>query len=213
MPESESVSCSVMSLCYAMDGNLPGSSVHGILLARTLEWVAIPFSRGSFWPRDRTWVSCVAGRFFIVWATRESPLILTFNYFFSLSPTNCVNSMKAGYLSHSALFSWRSLHLVVNDTKHLLATAPLPRPAFSSVQSLSRVRLFATPWIAACQASLSITNSRSLLTHVHRVSDAIQPSHPLSSPSPPALNPSPLLALLFNNLHITFLLSIYISDG
>ena len=62
---------------------------------------------------------------------------------------------------------------------------------FSSVQSLSRVRLFATPWIAARQASLSISNSRSSLkTHVHRISDAIQPSHPLLSPSPPAPNPS-----------------------
>ena len=39
-------------------------SVHGILQARTLEWVAMPFSRGSSWPRDQTWVSCVAGRFF-----------------------------------------------------------------------------------------------------------------------------------------------------
>ena len=60
----------------------------------------------------------------------------------------------------------------------------------SSVQSLSRVRLFVTPWIAARQASLSITNSRSLLTHIHRVHDAIQPSHPLSSPSTPAPSPS-----------------------
>ena len=37
-----------------------------------LEWVAIPFSRGSFWPRDRAWVSCIAGRFFIVWTTKET---------------------------------------------------------------------------------------------------------------------------------------------
>ena len=59
---------------------------------------------------------------------------------------------------------------------------------FSSIQSLSRVRLFATPWIAPRQASLSITISRS--SHVHRVSDAIHPSHPLSSPSPPAPHPS-----------------------
>ena len=51
-----------------------------------------------------------------------------------------------------------------------------------SDQSLSRVRLFATPWITARRASLSITNSQSFLkTHVHRVSDAIQPPHPLSS--------------------------------
>ena len=55
----------------------------------------------------------------------------------------------------------------------------------SSVQSLSHVRLFATPWMAAHQASLSITNSQ---THVHWVSDAVQPSHPLLSPSPPAFN-------------------------
>ena len=55
----------------------------------------------------------------------------------------------------------------------------------SSVQSLSCVRLFVTPWTAAHQASLSITNSQSL---VHQVGDAIQPSHPLSSPSPPAFN-------------------------
>ena len=53
---------------------------------------------------------------------------------------------------------------------------------FSSVQLLSRVRLFVTPWIAARQASLSITISRSSpWLNVHRVSDAIQPSHPLSS--------------------------------
>ena len=63
---------------------------------------------------------------------------------------------------------------------------------FSSVQSLSRVRLFATPRIAARQASLSITNSQSSLrlSSIESVSDAIQPSHPLSSPSPSAPNPS-----------------------
>ena len=59
-----------------------------------------------------------------------------------------------------------------------------------SDQSLSHVRLFGTPWIAARQASLSITNSEFTQTYVHRVSDTIQPSHPLSSPSPPAPNPS-----------------------
>ena len=59
----------------------------------------------------------------------------------------------------------------------------------SSVQSLSRVRFFETPWTAALQASMSITNSRSLLKLMSiRVSDAIQPSHPLSSPSPLAFS-------------------------
>jgi len=47
-----------------MDYNPPGSSVHGISQARILEWVAIPFSRGSAWPRDPTQVSCIAVRFF-----------------------------------------------------------------------------------------------------------------------------------------------------
>ena len=59
----------------------------------------------------------------------------------------------------------------------------------TSVQALSRVRLFVTPWTAARQASLSITNSQSLLNLMsHWVGDAIQPSHRLSSPSPPAFN-------------------------
>ena len=47
-------SCS--TLCDPMDCTLPGSSVHGILQGRILEWVAISFSKGSFWPRNRTWV-------------------------------------------------------------------------------------------------------------------------------------------------------------
>ena len=62
---------------------------------------------------------------------------------------------------------------------------------FSSVRSLSCIRLFATPWTAAHQASLSHHQLPEFTqTHVHRVGDAIQPSHPLSSPSPPAPNPS-----------------------
>ena len=58
----------------------------------------------------------------------------------------------------------------------------------SSVQLLSHVWLFVTSWTAACQASLSITNSESTQTHVHWVGDAIKPSHHLLSPSPLALN-------------------------
>ena len=58
----------------------------------------------------------------------------------------------------------------------------------SSVQLLSHVWLFVTSWTAACQASLSITNSESTQTHVHWVGDAIQPSHHLLSPSPLAFN-------------------------
>ena len=54
------------TLCDPMNCSPPGSSVHGILQARILERVAIPFSRGSFQPRDWTQGSCIAGGFFTV---------------------------------------------------------------------------------------------------------------------------------------------------
>ena len=54
-----------------MDCSLPGLSVHGILQARILEGIAISFSRESSQPRNQTWVSFTAGRFFTDWATRE----------------------------------------------------------------------------------------------------------------------------------------------
>ena len=57
-----------------MDSSPPGSSVHEILKARTLEWVASPFSRESSWPRDQTLVCHIAGKFFTVWGTREAPV-------------------------------------------------------------------------------------------------------------------------------------------
>ena len=98
----------VSGLCDHTEWRMPGSSVHRLLQARMLEWVAIPFSRGSSQPRNWTQVSYIAGRFFTTWATREAQFLY-------------------------------------------------------SVQSLNRVQLFATPWIAARQASLSITNSRSSL--------------------------------------------------
>ena len=60
------------SLWDSMYCSLLGSSVHGIFQARILEWVAISLLRGSSWPRDWTRVSCFAGRFFTIWATREA---------------------------------------------------------------------------------------------------------------------------------------------
>ena len=63
---------SFLTLCDPMDCSPPVSSVQGILQARLLEWVAIPFSRGSSQPRDRTQVSWTAGRFFTIWAIGEA---------------------------------------------------------------------------------------------------------------------------------------------
>ena len=90
--------------------------------------------------------------------------------------------------------------LKLNSQKtKIMASGPI-----SSVQfSRSVVSDSVTPWITARQASLSITNSRSSQTHIHRVSDAIQPSHPLSSLSLPAPNLSQHQSLFqwVNSLH------------
>ena len=66
------VAQSCPTFCNPMDYSLPRSSVHGILQARILEWVAISFSRGSSRPRDQTQVSRIVGRCFTIWTTREA---------------------------------------------------------------------------------------------------------------------------------------------
>ena len=64
---SVKVTQSCLTHCDPMD-----YTVHGILQARILEGVAIPFSKGSSQPRDQTQVSCTAGGFFTIWATRHT---------------------------------------------------------------------------------------------------------------------------------------------
>ena len=63
------------TLCDTTDCRLPGSAVLGIPQARILEWVAISFSRVPSQPRDWTYVSCITGRFFTIWATREAHIV------------------------------------------------------------------------------------------------------------------------------------------
>ena len=69
--------CSVASVVsdslQPMDYSLPGSSLHGILQARILQWVPICFSRGSSLPRDQTWVSCLGRQILYHWGTLEAP--------------------------------------------------------------------------------------------------------------------------------------------
>ena len=67
------VTLSCLALGEPMDCSSPVFSVHGILQARILEGIVNPFFRGSFQPRDQTWVSCIAGRFFTIWATKSAP--------------------------------------------------------------------------------------------------------------------------------------------
>ena len=68
--ESE-VTQSCPTLCDPMDCCLPGFSVHGIFQARVLEWVILSIPRGSSRPRNWTQVSCIAGRYFNLWVTRD----------------------------------------------------------------------------------------------------------------------------------------------
>ena len=138
--ESETeVTQSYPTLCDPMDCSPPGSSIHWILQARILEWVAISFSRGSSQPRDRTQVSRIAGVGFNLWATREA--IQTFSVQFSSVAQTCLT--------------------LCDPMNHSTPGLPVHHQLWEFTQ-----------------------------THVHWVGDAIQPSHPLSSPSPPAPNPS-----------------------
>ena len=73
-------SASHICVSKPMDCSLPGSSVLGILHARILEWVAILFSRGSSLLRDQTQVSCIAVRFFTIWANREALCWVIFDH-------------------------------------------------------------------------------------------------------------------------------------
>ena len=113
------VAQSCLTLCDPMDCSLPHSSIHGIFQARVLEWIAISFSRGPSRPRDQIEVSCVAGRRFNLWATREARIL------------------EWVAISFSNAWKWKV-----------------------KVKSLSRVRLFTTPWTAAYQAPPSIGFSR-----------------------------------------------------
>ena len=88
-----------LTLCDPIDYSPPGSSVHGILQARILEWVAILFFSGSCRPRDWTCISCSAGRFFTIWATREAH----FSYMFIFSGRMYIESFNFSFFLPLAL--------------------------------------------------------------------------------------------------------------
>ena len=76
------------ALCNPMDCSPPCSSVHGIILAWILEWIAMPSSRGSSWPRDWTHVSCIGRWILYHWAMREVP-IHTVGYYSAIKRMKC----------------------------------------------------------------------------------------------------------------------------
>ena len=108
-PQDEvKVAQSCLTLCDPMD-----SSVHGILEARILEWVAFPFSRGSSQPRDQTQISHTAGRFFTSWATREAHSEKHCYIFFLVKTTGYLN--KTVYYIELSFFPFRSEYKYYNS--------------------------------------------------------------------------------------------------
>ena len=81
-------------------------TVHGILQARILEWVAFPFSRGSSQPRDRTQVSCIAGGFFTSWATREAHYIMSSNISLFTQSRSCIKIGRYYLVSFSKILKF-----------------------------------------------------------------------------------------------------------
>ena len=149
---------SYLYLCDPMDCSLPGFSVHGILQARILKWVAMPSSRASSRPRDQThiaYVSCIAGRFFTTEPHRKPQTKIANNYWAFLW-RSCARHFIWSIFPNS----WQLLYII----ELLFAKSIYGRVRnWNSVQFLSRMWLFETLWTGAPQASLSITNFRSLL--------------------------------------------------
>ena len=127
-------------LCNHMDCSPSGSSVHGTLQARILEWVSIPFLRGSSQPWDQSLAFHNAGKFFAIWSTRKPHLVLT------------KIQSKAWWGKCCLLFS---SDLMV---KHLGFWSEVKVEV--KVKSLNHIRLFVTPWTAAYQAPQSMEFSR-----------------------------------------------------
>ena len=109
-----------------------------------------------------------------------------------------MGSERVGHNWSDLACMWREqmwfIEIYSADKQKILSLKKEPVVSISSVQLLSHVRIFATPRNAACQASLSFTNSWNFLK-LHEVSDAIHPSYPLLSPSPPAFSLSQHQAL------------------
>ena len=138
-----------------MDSSLAGSSVHGILQARILEWVAISFSRGSSWLRNWTWVSCTGRCILCHWVTREvQHSHAAAAKSLQSCPTLCnpIDGRPPGFPVPGILQARTLEWVAISFSKAWKWKV--------KVKSLSRVRLFETPWTAAYQASPSMGFSR-----------------------------------------------------
>ena len=99
-----------LTLCDPVDCSPPGSSVHVILQTRILEWIAIPFSRGSSLPSNQILVSCIEGKFFTVWATGKSCrdyvlfIFLPFSFILKNYQYRCIFALMRGIILYFLTF-------------------------------------------------------------------------------------------------------------
>ena len=190
------------TLCNPMD-----CIVHGILQARILEWVAFPFSRGSSQPRDQTQVSRIAGRFFTSCATRGAqedcggwcipfPADLPDPGIELGSSALQVDSLPIQLSGKPILLG--KVCIICFTTCQEAFNKRLPVCCFGSVRNPLQFSSVAQSHLTLCDPMNRSTPGLPVhhqlpeftQTHAHGVGDAIQPSRPLSSPSPPAPNPS-----------------------
>ena len=128
--------------------------------------VAMPSFRESSLPRDWTHISCIAGGFFTAELPGKPPFLLHFDWINHRQTSYLYYSMQGVIIKGILLWFSQRVKPFLNPICRVWSSRDTPfnsNFSLSSVQSLSRVRLFAIPWIAARQASLSITNSRSSL--------------------------------------------------
>ena len=112
---------------------------------RILEWVAYPFSMGSSWPRNWTWVSHIAGRFFTIWATKEALLGLYAPlFFFIILITDLVLHYTFIYFLFCLLYE--ELNSVLFSCMPPFKSERVPHTqCYAMLNHFSRVRLCATP--------------------------------------------------------------------
>ena len=125
---------SCLTLCNSMDCSPPGSSVHGILQARILEWVAISFSREFSWPRDRTSISCVSRLILYYCVTWEG-------YVYSSNHSNIQLAITITFSYHLCRIRFRTLqpHVFIPMPSPVL---PMSCCSSSSIDSSHKIIAF-----------------------------------------------------------------------
>ena len=149
-----------------------------------MEWVASPFSSISSWLRNQPQVSWIAGRFFTNWTIREAQANYDLHQFGKLN----LCSQNENFCLSSLPFSTRmwsilKFMIIVTHTSLIRIFSPCIDCCLVARFDSLRPHGLQQPGIPVYHELLEFTQ-----TQVHWVSDVVQPSHPLSSPSPPALS-------------------------